>query len=167
MIIDPSEEWQKGRKPIKCLRQPHEGTGSGQEPCEAGQCQWPNCVEGYASMSEQPKERPIPFGAPMVRAILAGRKSQTRRIMKPQPEPWKDFHLEGGCQQSDWSFKTGWQQVDAKKRRYGLWMHSNFHESRFQPCPYGGPGDYLWVKEGWGEVWNDVGNSRSERHVVY
>lgn len=56
------------------------------------------------------KEKPIIFSGPMVRAILEGRKTQTRRVVKPQP-------IDGNpCQRS---------------------------------CPYGQPGDRLWVRETW------------------
>lgn len=59
-----------------------------------------------AAMRQPVKERPILFSAPMVRAILYGRKTQTRRIMK---DPFND-------------------------------------------CPYGKPGDRLWVRETWANV---------------
>lgn len=62
------------------------------------------------------KDRPILFSAPMVRAILAGTKTQTRRVAKPQR-------------------KTGLGDLDAlAQHQYGL-------------CPYGKPGDRLWVRE--------------------
>lgn len=67
------------------------------------------------------KSRPILFSAPMVRAILAGEKTQTRRVVKPQPIFVADPHV---------PFKT--PDADPK----GL-----------IPCPYGKPGDHLWVKE--------------------
>lgn len=94
-------------------------------------------------------DKPILFSGPMVRAILDGRKTQTRRVIKPQPEPWRDYHLEGGCQQADWRFDLGERTEDGKRYDYGLWMHSGFHESRFQRCPYGQPGDRLWARETW------------------
>lgn len=67
------------------------------------------------------KERPILFSAPMVRALLAGTKTQTRRAMKPQPTHMNPAgiprlaHLVG--------------------------------PSSVISCPYGQAGDRLWVRE--------------------
>lgn len=76
-------------------------------------------------------ERPILFSAPMVRAILAGTKTQTRRIVKPQPV--QDDH---GFWSSDGKSHCGSVELWAE--------HVAAH------CPYGQPGDRLWVREsGW------------------
>ncbi|MCS9381587.1 hypothetical protein N1E52_30440 [Pseudomonas aeruginosa] len=72
------------------------------------------------------KERPILFTGPMVRAILEGRKTVTRRVMKPQP----DFL--GSMVDPNTPFKT----LDAG-------LHARI------TCPYGEPGDRLWVRETW------------------
>lgn len=74
------------------------------------------------------KERPILFSGPMVRAILDGRKTQTRRVVKPQPLWVGDPGV---------PFKT--RDADPK----GI-----------IECPYGQIGDRLWVREAWsGEYW--------------
>lgn len=65
-------------------------------------------------------ERPILFSAPMVRAILAGTKTQTRRAIKPSWSRCLDL--------SD--------PDDRNSARAG--------------CPYGRRGDRLWVRETWG-----------------
>lgn len=68
------------------------------------------------------RERPILFSGPMVRAILAGTKTQTRRIVKPQPAMYEP----GQC--TDVSDMIADALI----------------------CPYGKPGDRLWVREnGW------------------
>lgn len=67
------------------------------------------------------KERPILFTGPMVRAILEGRKTVTRRVVTPQP----DFH--GSMVDPNTPFKT----LDAG-------LHARI------TCPYGQPGDRLW-----------------------
>ncbi len=76
------------------------------------------------------KERPILFSGPMVRAILEGRKTQTRRVVRPQPT-----HIEWFQHQQGWLGSFG---VDAGTK-------NNPH--RMVPCPYGVPGDRLWVRE--------------------
>lgn len=71
------------------------------------------------------KERPILFSAPMIRAILAGHKTQTRRVMKPAHVAWIESALP--------NFLNGkWDE---------------------RPLPYGKTGDRLWVRETWLDAW--------------
>lgn len=83
------------------------------------------------------KERPIIFSGPMVRAILDGRKTQTRRVVKPQP-----IYVTGDGKHSKWSWRDGIFAFKMYPSRSTILRH----------CPYGVPGDRLWVKETWQEV---------------
>ena len=88
------------------------------------------------------KEHPIIFGGPQVRAILDGRKTQTRRVIKPQPVKIGD---------DSWQYKNevfGW----GESLRDHL-FHNEYGGKDL--CPYGGvymdgTGDRLWVRETWG-----------------
>lgn len=89
------------------------------------------------------KERPILFSAPMVRAIIDGRKTQTRRVVKPQPAlngNWMEWCHKGVLiteQNVAWHpFAEGFPRALASKGLGYL-------------CPYGQPGDRLWVRETW------------------
>lgn len=85
------------------------------------------------------KERPILFSGPMVRAILEGRKTQTRRIVKPQPpDDWSPIAVERYHPAVE--DKDG--MLDAGPEIFGA-----YSEDRGYKCPYGGPGDRLWVRE--------------------
>lgn len=93
------------------------------------------------------KERPILFSAPMVRAILAGTKTQTRRVVKPQPIPVQPqgagivsaLYRQGDYQ---WPDKVaGCSTISCKPNGPDGWAHEN--------SPYGQPGDRLWVRETW------------------
>lgn len=85
-------------------------------------------------MSGQAKERPILFSGAMVRAILAGRKTQTRRAVKPQPT-----HFLGGPGITDDRGNPFPRSPAIEDGDY----------SRVITCPYGQPGDRLWVRETW------------------
>ncbi|CAI8894110.1 MULTISPECIES: hypothetical protein [Pseudomonas syringae group] len=76
----------------------------------------------------QAKERPILFSAPMVRAILEGRKTVTRREVKVQPRSSADIG----------SFGRGQPFI----------RHPDVTKANPE-CPYGRPGDRLWVREAW------------------
>jgi hypothetical protein len=71
-------------------------------------------------------ERPILFSGPMVRALLADRKTQTRRVLKPQ---------------------------------------TSGHLGMVNTCPYGQPGDRLWVREG--HYFTNVRGCEREGQVIY
>lgn len=85
------------------------------------------------------KERPIIFSADMVRAILDGRKTQTRRAVKPQLP-------------SDFSFAKFLADGRA------VFDVGNGWGVEYVNCPYGAIGDRLWVREKWRVVgWDDGG----------
>lgn len=69
------------------------------------------------------KERPILFSSGMVQAILEGRKTQTRRVIKPQPNS---------------------KQIQGNGGRAYTTDHIPVHGIQ---SPYGEPGDLLWVRE--------------------
>ncbi len=75
------------------------------------------------------KERPILFSTPMVKSILDGRKTMTRRVIKPQLErkPEHGYY---------------WYQRDRKM----LW-HQYTNQDFLNRCPHGQIGDRLWVRE--------------------
>lgn len=88
------------------------------------------------------KERPILFSGSMVRALLANTKTQTRRIMKPQPS--QSFLPDAApCNYSRVLIdrKTGEQYPDPLVR-FGV-----SDENEDYPCKFGRPGDRLYVKE--------------------
>jgi len=98
------------------------------------------------------RERPILFSGPMVRAILACRKTMTRRALKPHPpsqtesigtyhhpDPRPHFWAYGDGGLLDWAV----------------------------PCPYGQPGDRLWVREAWQHANHPLGPYQRGTPVYY
>jgi len=91
-----------------------------------------------ADIEHQVRERPILFNGAMVRAILAGRKTQTRRAIKwNNVAPGLNLRFTGLTAQR---YPKGWV-LESDSRSSSEW--------RCQPtlCPFGQPGDRLWVRE--------------------
>lgn len=92
------------------------------------------------------RERPILFSGPMVRALLAGTKTQTRRPVKPAPPAntvamgrWQD----PGPEPAYWAFLR-----DGPVEHDHPFGGAELHGEPWR-CPYGQPGDRLWVREAW------------------
>ncbi|OBY90488.1 hypothetical protein A6723_019450 [Pseudomonas sp. AU11447] len=114
------------------------------------------------------KERPILFSGPMVRAILEGRKTVTRRVMKHQP------HEDASVTVENYNVtvvdRHGEQQPGPEV--FGAWWSDG---ERGCVCPYGQPGDRLWVRESWWQAgdWqstypeDDTGAWFGSKRIVY
>jgi hypothetical protein len=80
------------------------------------------------------RELPILFSGAMVRALLDGSKTQTRRVVKPQfeREPVDVVDVV-----PSWDAPTNYDGEVQMNTTHG------------KPCPYGVPGDRIWVREAW------------------
>lgn len=90
-------------------------------------------------------ERGVLFSGPSVRAILAGRKTQTRRLCRKAWSPI-DQAWAGAVHPAKVSGWVAWfpgTQAD-------LAAFTQIAYDRGFPCPYGAPGDRLWIRETWG-----------------
>lgn len=86
------------------------------------------------SISTPTNEKPILFSDPMVRAILNGTKTQTRRVITPQPTLPAEH-----CVFTGWD--DSWSTHDARDADPSVVDEWFF--------PYGKPGTHLWVRECW------------------
>jgi hypothetical protein len=93
------------------------------------------------------KERPILFSGPMVRAILEGHKTQTRRMVK------KALMEHFDPPRGEGDVKAGYPWI------CGYWEEN---VSAVNVCPYGQPGDGLWVRETWRASWTNDDEAPSE-----
>ena len=101
------------------------------------------------------KERPILFSAPMVRAILAGQKTQTRRIAKLPRARDSFVMLDHG---------SGWWPYQSDDGETELCDDSCEHP---YSSPYGQPGDRLWVRETWMDLLGTGVEPITGRHSRY
>jgi hypothetical protein len=76
------------------------------------------------------KARPILFSTPMIRALLSGEKTQTRRRMKPQPRKDRYNLWSWDCGGTTFGWKEDWEPISPQMK-----------------CHYGSVGDMLWVRE--------------------
>lgn len=99
-------------------------------------------------------ERPILFKDEMVRAILDGRKTQTRRLVRVPPDAGP-VHIDPGGT----VFGPGpYLKFERTANDGGPTMHPRIR------CPYGYPGDRLWVKEVW-QAWRSTSVEYDEHEI--
>ena len=125
MSVKPKPKWNAvcPPHPSQALR---EGKADGCQPGEICQCYWPH---EWAVWSGIMKERGMIFNGELVRAILDGRKTQTRRPIK-----WKQTRFTEIGEREDGS---KWPWSEDAEHACDFW----------HPCPFGAVGDRIWVRE--------------------
>lgn len=98
------------------------------------------------TQSNQVKERPIIFSGEMVRAILDGKKTMTRRLVKGDISKYKHAHI---IKQSSDKSREG------KAYFYDKPVGGMVLSSQLVSNPYGKVGDRLWVRETWIQGYDD------------
>lgn len=90
------------------------------------------------------KEKPILFSTPMVRAILSGQKTMTRRVVTPQPDDHRWRKLPGYA----FSVRT-YETSEGLSARFQHHLDGVGEQPLWVKSPYGNVGDCLWVRESW------------------
>lgn len=103
-------------------------------------------------------EHPIIFSGAMVRAILDGRKTQTRRVISRWRYP---IVMVGPAGTEDDPASWGWPTQDGDYALLDQRLPRSGHEHRIT-SPYGVPGDVLWVRETWALAFDRVEHAGKE-----
>ncbi|MCE7525154.1 hypothetical protein [Alloalcanivorax xenomutans] len=102
------------------------------------------------------KQRFISFIPPLIQALHAGHKTQTRRLqgldgINQDPDHWVPLHAA--------------VTLDTTGQLGVAFQHLETGDRQWLPCPYGGPGSHLWVKEPWASLMEQHEDG-VERHCV-
>ena len=116
--------------------------------------------------------RPILFSRPMVRALLAGEKGQTRRLLKRQPEAPRCIY---DCDGADTTVTAHYTKgVKGLLARFE-WAMTRLNQTPAPfadgstydwSCPYGNVGDELWCRETWAYLGGDEDLYQREPRAV-
>lgn len=111
------------------------------------------------------KAKPIIFSVPMVRALLEGRKTQTRRVITPRNSYFNGHHWHREILKQAWNWAEAW--VDPRPSPAGNagpylklpWLSGDdpdtWEGTVHRIYPRYAPGDRLWVRETWGDLTAD------------
>jgi hypothetical protein len=86
--------------------------------------------------------RPLIFGKNDIQAILAGQETQTRRVIEPQPPAQFYGSMQGVF------FRDCYELIVDMGEGLAAASKTLTVKQHFM-CPYGKPGDLLWIREGW------------------